>query len=46
MEYTCLKDITKSVSICFDPNVNNTIIDEDKEFVSQFWNLKTLILTK
>ena len=43
MEYTCLKDITKSVSICFDPNVNNTIIDEDKDFVEQFLNFENMI---
>tara|TARA_Y100000389_G_scaffold16351_2_gene14445 strand:- start:2347 stop:6789 length:4443 start_codon:yes stop_codon:yes gene_type:complete len=43
MEYTCLKDITKSVSICFDPNVNNTIIDEDKDFVSQFLEFEKMI---
>ena len=44
MEYTCLKDITKSVSICFDPNVNNTIIDEDKDFVSQFLEFEKIVL--
>ena len=37
LEYTSLKDVTKSVSICFDPeNVNSTLIDEDKELLKRY----------
>ena len=40
LEYTSLRDVTKSVSICFDPNVNSTLIDEDKEILKGILNLK------
>ena len=36
LEYTSLRDVTKSVSICFDPNVNSTLIDEDKEILKRY----------
>ena len=43
LEYTCLKDITTSVSICFDPNVNSTIIDEDKELVNRYLEFEKIL---
>ena len=36
LEYTSMRDITKSVSVCFDPDNLETLIDEDKELVSQY----------
>ena len=35
LEYTNLKDVTKSVSICFDPDDMNTLIDIDKVAVKK-----------
>ena len=43
LEYTCLKDVTTSVSICFDPNVNSTTIDEDKEMLKRYLEFETLL---
>ena len=43
LEYTCLKDITTSVSICFDPNVNSTLIDEDKEMIDRYLEFEKLL---
>ena len=36
LEYTCLKDITKSVSICFDPKLGETQINEDEKLIKQY----------
>jgi len=36
LEYTCLKDITKSVSICFDPKLGQTLITEDAQLIKQY----------
>tara|TARA_B100000513_G_scaffold153698_1_gene72686 strand:- start:226 stop:1821 length:1596 start_codon:yes stop_codon:yes gene_type:complete len=36
LEYTCLKDITDTVSICYDPDVENTYIEEDKLLIKEF----------
>jgi DNA-directed RNA polymerase beta' subunit len=36
LEYTSMRDIVDSVTICFDPDSLNTLIEEDKELVSQF----------
>jgi len=36
LEYTCLKDITKSVSICFDPKLGETLINEDEKLIKQY----------
>ena len=38
LEYTCLKDDTKSVSICFDPKIDDTIINEDTLLVKQYYD--------
>ena len=43
LEYTNLRDITKSSSICFDPNNLTTMITEDKELVSQFKEFETMM---
>ena len=36
LEYTSLKDITSSVSICFDPDDMQTLIDEDKPLMEEY----------
>ena len=36
LEYTCLKDVTNTVSICFDPDNMNTLIDEDKVLMKTY----------
>ena len=36
LEYTCLKDVTDTVSICFDPDNMNTLIDEDKVLMKTY----------
>ena len=35
LEYTSIRDITKSVGICFDPKPDDTLIDEDHALISQ-----------
>ena len=35
LEYTSIKDITKSVGICFDPKPDDTLIDDDHELIKQ-----------
>jgi DNA-directed RNA polymerase II subunit RPB1 len=36
LEYTCLRDITENVSICFDPDEENTNIDEDIDMLNKY----------
>ena len=36
LEYTCIKDVTKSVSICFDPKLSETLIDDDRVILDEF----------
>jgi DNA-directed RNA polymerase II subunit RPB1 len=36
LEYTSLKDITSSVSICFDPDDMQTLIEEDKPLMEEY----------
>ena len=43
LEYTNLKDVTKSVSICFDPDDMNTLIDIDKPLMEEFKEFHELI---
>ena len=43
LEHTCLRDITSSVSICFDPDNLHTLIEEDKELVSQYKEFETMM---
>ena len=35
LEYTSIKDITKSVGICFDPKPDTTLIDDDHKLIAQ-----------
>lgn len=43
LEYTCLKDICETVSICFDPNRTVTLIDEDTEILNKYFMFEKLI---
>ena len=43
LEYTCLKDVTNSVSICFDPKINETRIKEDEALLQQFFEFENLL---
>jgi len=43
LEYTNLRDITKSVSIYFDPNDNDTLIEQDKILMEQFNEFSKII---
>ena len=43
LEYTCLKDVTNSVSICFDPKINQTRIKEDEVLLQQFLEFEQLL---
>ena len=43
IEHTKLRDIVKSVSICFDPDDSNTNIDEDKETLKQYYEFANMI---
>ena len=36
LEYTCLRDITDSISIYFDPDSMNTLINEDTHIMEQY----------
>ena len=36
LEYTCLDEVIKSVSICFDPDNMTTLIDEDKPLMEEY----------
>ena len=43
LEYTSLKDIIKSVKICFDPNKTKTNIEDDKEFMEQYTEFEKMV---
>jgi DNA-directed RNA polymerase II subunit RPB1 len=36
LEYTSVRDVTKSISICFDPKPENTLIDDDKVLIEEY----------
>ena len=43
IEYTCLRDVTSSVSICFDPDDANTLIEVDKPLMEEYIQFKNMI---
>jgi DNA-directed RNA polymerase II subunit RPB1 len=43
IEHTKLKEIVKSIEICFDPDDMNTLIDEDKESMSQYREFEQML---
>jgi len=42
LEYTCLRDIADSVSICFDPDNLSTLIIEDEPIIKQYNEFQNL----
>jgi DNA-directed RNA polymerase II subunit RPB1 len=43
LEYTSLRDITRSVSICFDPDDLQTLINDDKPLMEEYAKFSSLI---
>ena len=43
LEYTSLRDITNTISICFDPNPENTTIDEDRILLEEYNEFKKVM---
>ena len=43
LEYTCLRDITNTISICFDPNPEDTNIDEDQILLEEYNEFKKIM---
>jgi len=43
LEYTSLRDLTESVSICYDPDNLNTLIDEDDDLVKQYNEFQKMV---
>ena len=43
MEHTKLVDLVKSVQLCFDPSDKNTLIEEDKLLMAQFYEFEDLV---
>jgi DNA-directed RNA polymerase beta' subunit len=43
MEHTKLVDVIKSVQICFDPNDQNTTIEEDRLLMEQFYEFEKMV---
>ena len=43
IEITILKEIVDSVEICFDPDDMNTLIEQDKDIMSQYFEFEKMI---
>ncbi len=43
LEHTKLREVVKSIEICFDPDDMNTLIEEDKETMSQYREFEQLL---
>ena len=43
LEYTSIRDVTKSISICFDPKPNDTLIDADKTLISEYMQFNKIM---
>ena len=43
LEYTSIKDITKSVGICFDPKPDTTLIDDDHKLIAQHLEFQNMM---
>jgi DNA-directed RNA polymerase II subunit RPB1 len=43
MEHTRLSDVVQSMQICFDPDENNTKIEEDRTLIEQFYEFSRLV---
>ena len=43
LEHTKLEEVVKSIEICFDPDDLNTLIDEDKDTMSEYREFENLL---
>jgi DNA-directed RNA polymerase beta' subunit len=43
LEHTRLSDVVQSMQICFDPDENNTKIEEDRVLIEQFYEFSRLV---
>ena len=43
LEWSCLKDITKSISIYFDPIIDQTNIKDDKKLIEQYYAFENIL---
>ena len=43
LEYTCLRDVVETVSICFDPDNLTTLIEEDKPLMAEYNEFQQMI---
>jgi DNA-directed RNA polymerase II subunit RPB1 len=43
IEYTKLQDLVSRAQICFDPDSKSTFIEEDKEFITQFYEYENMV---
>jgi DNA-directed RNA polymerase II subunit RPB1 len=43
LEHTRLSDVVQSIQICFDPDENNTKIEEDRVLIEQFYEFARLV---
>jgi DNA-directed RNA polymerase II subunit RPB1 len=43
LEYTSIRDIAKSISICFDPKPSDTLIDADKTLISEYMQFNKIM---
>ncbi len=43
LEYTNLRDIVNTVTICFDPKLDETLLEDDKELVDKFLTYESLL---
>jgi len=39
LEFTTLGDVTQSTQIFYDPDLKNTVVEEDKEFVEEYYEM-------
>jgi DNA-directed RNA polymerase beta' subunit len=43
LEHTKLQEVVKSINICFDPDDLNTLIEEDKDTMTQYRDFESLV---
>jgi DNA-directed RNA polymerase II subunit RPB1 len=43
LEYTSIRDVTKSISICFDPKPSSTLIDDDKTLIEEYMEFSKIM---
>ena len=43
LEHTRLLEVVKSIDICFDPDDNNSLIEEDRATIKQFYEFESIV---